>query len=302
MPTPQKGIFQENSNKFYYLEYTVNFSLPLSKIRNAIKESLSTSSNGVDCIIAFGKRVWTHLQPNWQPDDLKYFETLKGVKDFTIPATQRDLFFWIHSQNHDNNFDLVLKIQEAMSNIAELELDLSGFTYHDSRDLIGFIDGTANPKDDDRQLAAVIPDGYKGAGGSYILSQKWVHNLKAFNQLSEKQQEEVVGRTKADSIELEGNAMPPDSHVSRTDVKVDGKAMKIYRRSAPYGSATEHGLYFLAFSCEIERFTIQLERMFGTTGDGLYDKIIEYSKPVTSSYWFAPSVEDLEEFLNSEEA
>ncbi len=296
MPTPQKGIFQENSNKFYYLEYKIDYSQPLSNLRSSLKTSLSD----IDCVnivIAFGKRAWNHLQPNWEPNDLINFGTLQGVKDFKIPSTQRDMFFWIHSQNHDDNFDRVLKIQEAMADVATLELDLAGFTYHDSRDLIGFIDGSANPKDEDRLLAAVIPNDQIGVGGSYVLTQKWVHNLKAFNSLSQEQQEKVVGRTKADSIELEGDAMPPDSHVSRTDVKVDGKAMKIYRRSAPYGSAAEHGLYFLSFSCEIERFSIQLERMFGTTEDGLYDKIIEYSKPLTSSYWFAPSAEDLEDII-----
>ena len=297
MATPQKGVFQENSNKYYYLEYKVNFSLPSSKLRNAIRKALSHSSDDVNLVIAFGKQTWNNLQTSWQPEGLMNFETLNGVKEFSIPSTQRDLFFWIHSQNHDDNFDRVLKIQEAMADVATLELDLAGFTYHDSRDLIGFIDGSANPKEGDRQLAAIIPNDQIGAGGSYVLTQKWLHNLKAFNHLSQEQQEKVVGRTKAESIELEGDAMPSDSHVSRTDVKVDGKAMKIYRRSAPYGSATEHGLYFLSFSCEISRLSIQLERMFGATDDGLYDKMIEYSKPITSSYWFAPSSEDLKDLL-----
>jgi putative iron-dependent peroxidase len=297
MRNPQKGIFQEGSNKFYYLEYKINFSLPLPTILNALRKIVSTNLKEVNLVTAFGKQAWNILQPNWQPDELIDFKALKGVKNYKIPSTQLDLFFWIHSQDHNSNFDIVLEIQDKMSDIAVLELDLAGFTYHDSRDLTGFIDGSANPKEDDRQLAGVIPENQIGAGGSYVLTQKWVHNLKAFNHLSTQQQEKVVGRTKEDSIELEGDEMPLDSHVSRTDVKVDGKAMKIYRRSAPYGSVTEHGLYFLSFACEIARFKIQLERMFGITEDGLYDKIIEYSKPLTSSYWFAPSIEDLEDLL-----
>ena len=88
--------------------------------------------------------------------------------------------------------------------------------------------------------------------------------------------------------------MPPDSHVSRTDVKVDGVAMKILRHSSPYGSAAEHGLYFVAFACEQRRFQIQLDRMFGVSGDGLHDQLVEYSHAVTGSYWFAPSAEELE--------
>lgn len=297
MMSPQAGIFQESSNKFYHLEYKVDFSVPVAKLLNAINKSVSINSDDVCLVVAFGKDAWNKLQPNWAPSELRSFESLKGVKNFTIPSTQRDVFFWIHGQDHNNNFDVVLEIQQAMTDVAELKLDLAGFTYHDSRDLIGFIDGTANPKDDARQLAGVIPNNQIGAGGSYVLTQKWVHDLQAFNHLSQEQQEKVIGRTKEDSIELEGDAMPVDSHVSRTDVKVDGKAMKIYRRSAPYGSAIEHGLYFLSFSCEIERFSIQLERMFGTSADGKHDKLIEFSKPLTSSYWFAPSSESLQELI-----
>ena len=108
-----------------------------------------------------------------------------------------------------------------------LKLDLAGFQYLDSRDLIGFIDGTANPKEDKAREAALIPEGQTGAGGSFVLSQQWVHNLPAFNSLSQSEQERVVGRTKPDSVELEGDAMPPTSHVSRTDYKENGKALKI---------------------------------------------------------------------------
>ncbi|WP_108650200.1 Dyp-type peroxidase [Dongshaea marina] len=297
MSSPQQGIFQEGSNQFYHLEYRIDRSVPGETIRSVLKQALSSSSSDVQLVCAFGRWLWDQLQPGWAPADLQDFQTLKGVDDFCIPSTQRDLLIWLHGTSHDENLETVLKIQELMGEVAELELDLPGFTYRDSRDLTGFIDGTANPKEDQRQLAALIPAGLPGAGGSYVLTQKWVHNLKAFHQLSEQQQERVIGRTKKDSIELEGDAMPANSHVSRTDVKVDGKAMKIYRRSAPYGTATENGLYFLSFACEIERFSVQLERMFGTSGDGLHDALIHYSRPVTSAYWFAPSAGDLQALL-----
>ncbi len=103
----------------------------------------------------------------------------------------------------------------------------------------------------------------------------------------------MVGRTKVEDVELEGEAMPPDSHVSRTDSEEDGVALKIYRRSAPYGTVSEHGLYFVAFACDPHRFDVQLRRMYGLTGDGLSDRLIEYSRAVTSAYWFAPGSDDL---------
>ncbi|OUR71838.1 hypothetical protein A9Q78_08460 [Methylophaga sp. 41_12_T18] len=297
MTKPQPAIFQENSTKFYSLEYSLDLSLPLATLKSAISKSLSNTSS-VSIVIAFGKQAWNKLQPDWQPESLIDFEALQGVDGYSIPSTQRDLFFWIHSENHDDNLDCVLKVQQALAGVAKLQLELPGFTYHDSRDLTGFVDGSANPKGGDQQLAALIPAGQPGEGGSYILTQKWLHDLASFNQLPQDQQEKIIGRTKPDSIELEGDAMPADSHVSRTDVKVDGRAMKIYRRSAPYGSATEQGLYFLSFACEIKRFSIQLERMFGTTDDGLHDRLIEYSTPLTSSYWFAPSQQDLDDLLH----
>ncbi|MAC48605.1 MAG: hypothetical protein CMI12_17445 [Oceanospirillum sp.] len=298
MLKPQSAIFQENSNQFYHLEYQLDPSYSAEKIIPALQHALTKQSDQINLVVAFGKRLWQQLNPTWTPVELEEFTTLTSPQGHTAPATQRDLLIWIHSLSHDNNFDQVLHIQNALSGIAELKLDLPGFTYHDSRDLIGFVDGTANPKEDQRQLAAVIPEGQVGAGGCYVLSQKWVHKLNDFNQLPVEKQEKVVGRTKEDDIELEGDAMPADSHVSRTDVKVDGKAMKIYRRSAPYGSATESGLYFLSFACELERFSIQLKRMYGLTEDGITDKLIDFSDAVSSSYWFAPSEQDLARILN----
>ena len=107
------------------------------------------------------------------------------------------------------------------------------------------------------------------------------------------EQEGVVGRTKAGSVELEGDAMPATSHVSRTDVKIDGVAQAIYRRSQPFGTAAAHGLHFVAFACDPHRVGIQLERMFGTSGDGLHDRLVEFSRATTGSYWMVPNEDDL---------
>lgn len=293
----QNSIFCETSTRFYYLEYSLNDANTTDVIKQAIKTSLNKVTSGMNLVVCFGQHAWNKLNPDWQPKDLKSFETLNGVKGFSMESTQADVFFWIHSLNHGDNFDQVLAIQAQMEKVAELKLDLVGFNYHNNRDLIGFEDGTANPKEDDRMLAALIPKGEIGAGGSYVLSQKWVHDLKAFNALPLQQQEQVVGRTKNLNIELEGDDMPIDSHISRTDLTIDGQAMKIYRRSDPYGNATEHGLYFLAFACEHRRLSSQLESMLGMTDDGIHDRLIEFSKATTSSYWFAPSSEDLQKIL-----
>jgi putative iron-dependent peroxidase len=293
----QQSIFNEKSTKFYYLEYQFKANQSVEAIKSVINKVLKPIHNDVNIVLAFGMKAWNKLNPAWQPADLCSFQNLIGVDNYSMLSTQHDILFWIHSKNHDQNFDQVLAIQNSMQSIANLQLDLAGFNYHKNLDLIGFEDGTANPKNDDRQKTAVIPTGKIGAGGSYVLSQKWLHDLTAFNQLTIEQQEKIIGRTKLENIELEGEAMPVDSHISRTDVKVDGQSMEIYRRSDPYGNATEHGLYFLAFSCEMRRFHIQLERMLGITDDGIHDKLIEFSKAITSSYWFAPSQKDLQHML-----
>ena len=291
---PQAGIFSEGRTDFYYLEYQLQPDAATDDVRRAIASALAIQGESTaETVIAFGKDAWDRVNPAWRPEGLRDFSTLSGVDGCSVPSTQRDLLFWIQSQRRDVNMQVALAIHSFMRSVGELKLDLAGFQYLDSRDLIGFIDGTANPKEEKAREAALIPEGQTGAGGSFVLSQQWVHNLPAFNSLSHSEQERVVGRTKPDSIELEGDAMPPTSHVSRTDYKENGKALKIVRRSAPYGTVREHGLYFLAFSCELYRFQVLLERMFGVAGDGVSDHLIRYSQPVTSSYWFAPSREAL---------
>ncbi len=294
MSHPQPAIFTEGCRSHYALEYVIAGSGP-SKVREAVKAALDGAAKLADVLVtvAFGPDLWKSLAGENAPNEFRHFQAIGDE----VPATGGDIFFWLQGPAPDVVFEAVLAIQTAMSSVADVFVDQAGFVYKDSRDLTGFVDGSANPKDDNRQLAALIQKGKKGAGGAFVLTQKWVHNLSAFNRLPQAEQEGVIGRTKPDSIELEDEAMPATSHVSRTDVKVDGVAQKIYRRSFPYGSAKEHGLYFMAFGCELSRFQIQLDRMFGVTKDGLRDRITEFSKPVTGAYWFAPSVEGLERAL-----
>ncbi|PAJ76111.1 hypothetical protein CJF42_01095 [Pseudoalteromonas sp. NBT06-2] len=296
MSIPQPGIFVETSNQFYFLEYQINHGLPLAEIKQQLAKALDIA-NDVNIVIAFGKSLINKLEASSISLELEEFKTIKGVKEFCAKGTQRDVLFWIHSQNIGKNFDAMMTIHNSMKSISIAALDLHGFTYHDDRDLIGFVDGSANPKLPEQHQVALIPQGKEYAGGSYMLTQKWCHNLPKFNKMPITEQEQVVGRTKIDSIELEGNDMPINSHVSRTDVKVNGEAMKIYRRSAPFGNTSESGLYFLSFACEMQRFTSQLNRMYGLTDDGIHDKLIEFSSAQTGSYWFAPSMDDLKRII-----
>ena len=293
MTTPQNGIFIEGSRHHHFLEYSFNPEFNRQLLVGAITATHRVAdASFCNLVIAFGPDAWQQLAPQKMPDGLRDFQPINGPKH-NAPATQRDLMIWIHGEHHDDVLDLAMAAHAAMTGIGTTELDIPGYIYHDARDLTGFIDGTANPKEDARMEAALVPAGQPGAGGAFVLSQRWVHDLSSFNHLSIEDQQCVIGRTKPDSIELEGDAMPAWSHVSRTDVKIDGVAQKIYRRSAPYGTPTEHGLYFLGFACDLQRFQVQLDRMFGVCGDSEYDHLIDYSHAVTGSYWFAPSAHDL---------
>lgn len=168
-----------------------------------------------------------------------------------------------------------------------------GFRWVEDRDLSGFVDGTENPAGDAiRRDVAVIKDGVD-AGGSYVLVQRWEHNLKQLNRMSVGDQEMMIGRTKEANEEIDGDDRPVTSHLTRVDLKEDGKGLKIVRQSLPYGTASgTHGLYFCAYCARLYNIEQQLLSMFGDA-DGKRDAMLRFTKPVTGGYYFAPSVERL---------
>ena len=298
MRTPQTGIFREATAHHHYLEYAVGGE------PQTLKSALCAGLEGAwmskgSVVVAFGRRAWSMLAPEEVPAKLADFQEMRGYAGTRVPSTQSDVFFWIQSDRIDFATDSALVIDSALASVGRRLLEERGFMYHKSRDLTGFEDGTANPKGTRRLDAALIPEGEIGAGGSYALGQTWVHDLAKFAALPVAEQERVIGRTKADSIELGGDAMPRDSHVSRTDVELHGVAQKIWRRSAPFGGAGRHGLFFLAFACDPGRFDIQLRRMYGLADDGLHDRLTEFSVPVSASYWFVPSEQALARALGT---
>lgn len=294
----QLGLFSEPIRSAHYLEYKLTSKTETASIIEACRLSLNFET---DCFIniAFGAIAWDQLNTKWRPEDLISFTQLEGENGYNMPSNQSDIFFWIHGDDQGEVINAMLHVNAHMKKIAETILDISGFKNKQSRDLTGFVDGTENPTGDVRLQACLIPEDKLGSGGSYVFTQEWQHNLSKFNSLSINEQEKVIGRTKVTDEELEGDDNPPTSHVSRTDAKVDGIPMKIFRRSTPYGNASDHGLYFLAFASELRRIKIQLDRMLGNTNDGYSDHLMQYSTPKSGAYWFMPSKKDLQELLNT---
>ena len=294
----QEGLFVEPFNSAHYIEYSLNKGIKKQDILNACNSSLK---HNLDCFIniAFGASTWDSINPDWRPKDLVPFTQLDGNNGYSMPSNQSDIFFWIHGNDQGEVMHALLHVNKCMKPIADIALEVNGFKDKENRDLTGFVDGTENPEGNVRLQACLIPEGETGAGGSYVFTQQWQHNLEKFNQLSITEQEQVIGRTKLTDEELEGDDNPPTSHVSRTDAKVDGVPMKIFRRSTPYANANDHGLYFLSFASELRRITVQLNRMLGNTDDGYSDHIMNFSTPKSGAFWFMPSKNDLKQFLEN---
>lgn len=286
----QKGIIKEGNEHCVFIEGITTDSCSKQDLLNIVN---TVNKSELDIVLAFGKQAWELIQPNWTPIKLKDFKTLSGKNGYSMPSSQADVLIWAHTDSKSKLFDFTETIKEALKGNIKITINQEGFAYKTNRDLIGFVDGTGNPKEEKIISAAVVPDNEIGAGGSYVFTQQWNHNLKAFNKETVHSQEKIIGRTKVEDIELEGDAMPKNSHVSKTDLKVDGQAMKIYRRSYPFANANENGLYFLAFTCDPMRVDVQLDSMLGNSDDNTPDRLMEFSTPVTGSYYFAPSQEDL---------
>jgi putative iron-dependent peroxidase len=300
MRGPQPGIFGEGTSAHLHLEWMIRPAAGTDDVRRALCLALGLAEEtvtvgGVNVVVGFGANTWERLS-NVRPRELAPFTAIDGDKR-RAPATQADLWLWLHGSSSDVLFDNALEASRALSTVADVTLEQFGYRYRDSRDITGFIDGTENPPSWDAYDVALIPDGEPGAGGAYALTQRWIHDLERFDQLSVAEQQGVIGRTKPDSIELDDDAKPPTAHIARVVIEEDGEELEIYRRSVPYFGTVEHGLHFVAFSAERRRFDLMLARMFGVAGDDLHDRLTDFSRPVTGSYWFVPALEDLEAAL-----
>ena len=293
MDRHQPGIFVDDSSHHIFLEFAVPDPIAKLPCRTLVERPMEAGWE----VVGFGPGLIAGLADTSLPPGMRGFSAVPGIEGFAAPATQHDLFVWLHGNKRDELFVRAIGWRDALADVAKIAREDHGFRFRDSRDLTGFVDGTANPKAHARLDAALIGAG-EHAGGSFVLAQRWVHDLTGFGALAVADQERVIGRTKPDSVELTGDAMPPDSHVARTDIERDGKAVKIYRRSAPAGGIRDPGLYFLAFSANLDRFDWLLQSMFGLSGDGRRDRLLGFSRPVSGSYFYAPPVDRLRECLD----
>lgn len=291
----QSGILLEHRRFAIYLEAMVEGDI--DAIRHGSQQFLQQLTGlqqrypdaGLGAVIAFGNGLWNDLCAGRSSAELKDFQPLgKGM----APATQRDMLIHIQSLRHDVNFSVAQAALAAFGSAIRVAEETHGFRWTEDRDLSGFVDGTENPQGEQRQAVAIIASG-DNAGGSYVFSQRWQHNLAMFNRLPVAKQQQIIGRTKESNEELEGEARPATSHVARVDLKENGKGLKILRQSLPYGTASgTNGLFFLSYCATLYNIEQQLLSMFGET-DGKFDAMLRFTRPVSGSYFYAPSLTQL---------
>jgi porphyrinogen peroxidase len=287
---PQSGIFALGTASHAYLEFDLvagqqedNLVAAISSLREP-----RTTMGGVNLVAGFRPELWRDAAPDKAPADVEGFnEDLVGIDGFVMPATQHDAVLWLSGSAYDVIFDVARAAIAELQGLATVADETSSWPYRHDRDLTGFIDGSENPTLVDAPELVLIPDGSPGAGGTILLLQKWVHDAAAWESLPVATQEQVIGRTKPDSVELEDKA--PDSHVASTDQDRFGK---IFRRNMPFGTVTDHGTVFVGFSSEQRPLSTMLESMAGLAG-GAPDALTRYTHPVTGAYYFVPSAESL---------
>lgn len=248
--------------------------------------------------VAFGPALWSKLHDQ-APEGFKQLDPIHG--SFHMPVVPADVLIHIAAARTDICFALSQSLFDGIADKIELLDERVCFRFFDGRDLTGFIDGTENPQfpDDRAETALLGDDANIFADGSFIFAQRYVHDLEKWKRLKVDAQEHVMGRSKLESIEMDDDEKPDNAHIARTVIEdEEGEELEILRHSLPYGDGKgDQGLFFIAYTKDLTRIDRMLLRMFGTSGDGIHDRLLHFVTPVDGAYFFAPNEELLEEVL-----
>ena len=252
---------------------------------------------GLSCVVGFGSDAWDRLFGPPRPAKLHPFREIRAGAARHAVSTPGDLLFHIRAKRMDLCFELATQIMARIGGAVSPVDEVQGFRYFDDRDLIGFVDGTENPRGETAIDAVLIGEEDAAfAGGSYVIVQKYLHNLNAWNALSTEAQERIIGRTKLSDIELDDSIKPTSAHNALTTIVEDGKEIKILRDNMPFGRASmgEFGTYFIGYSRSPSTIEQMLENMFIGRPPGNYDRLLDFSLAVTGNLFFVPSATFLE--------
>jgi len=250
----------------------------------------------LSCVMGIGSHAWDKLFGDPRPAELHPFREIRSGPRHAV-STPGDLLFHIRAKRMDLCFEMATQIMARLGDAVSTVDEVHGFRYFDDRDLLGFVDGTENPRGEAVIDAAII--GEEDAvfvGGSYVIVQKYLHDLDGWNALSTEAQERIIGRTKLSDVELDDSIKPTSAHNALTTITENGKEFQIVRDNMPFGRAGsgEFGTYFIGY-CRTPRVTEQMiENMFVGRPPGNYDRLLDFSRAVTGTLFFVPSATFLE--------
>ncbi|MEY9872532.1 putative iron-dependent peroxidase [Streptacidiphilus sp. MAP12-33] len=254
-------------------------------------------ADGLTCVVGIGSQAWDRLFEGPRPRELHPFSALAG-QVHRAPATPGDLFFHIRAQRMDLCFELARLITQRLGDAVTVVDEVHGFKYFDERDLLGFVDGSENPEDQAADAAVYVTDEDPGfRGGSYVILQKYLHDMDAWAKLTTEEQERAIGRSKASNVEMPDDVKPANSHVAlNTIVEADGRQRQILRENMPFGAVGrgEFGTCFIGYARTPSVTERMLRNMFLGDPPGNTDRILDFSTPVTGCLFFVPSAEFLD--------
>ncbi|MGZ4299715.1 MAG: Dyp-type peroxidase [Solirubrobacteraceae bacterium] len=250
------------------------------------------------CVTGIGASLWDRLFGTPRPAELHPLPEIAGDRHVSV-STPGDLLFPIRACRLDLCFELAQRLTEALEGHARVIDEVHGFRSFDERDLLGFVDGTENPEGGAAQTAALIAEeDPEFAGGSYVVVQKYVHDLKGWDALGVEAQEQAVGRTKLSNLELADDVKPPNSHVALTVIEdEDGEELQILRYNMPFGrvGTREFGTYFIGYARTPAVIEKMLTNMFIGNPPGTTDRLLDFSTAVTGTLFFVPNSDFLDE-------
>jgi putative iron-dependent peroxidase len=253
--------------------------------------------SGLTLVTGIGADAWDRLFAGPRPAELHPFKELQGERHRAV-STPGDLLFHIRSAQTDVCFELAAQIMERLAGSVAVIDEVHGFKYFDDRDLLGFVDGTENPTGPAATAAVVVGDEDREfVGSSYVIVQKYLHDMAAWNHLSVEAQEGVIGRRKLSNIELSDDAKPSNSHVAlNTIVDPDGTQRQILRDNMAFGTIGQgqFGTYFIGYAATPSVIERMLENMFIGNPPGNYDRVLDFSRAVTGSLFFVPTADFLD--------
>jgi putative iron-dependent peroxidase len=261
------------------------------------------------CVTSFGMEAWDRLAPGRlagtsRPAGLHPFREIRAGSRHAV-ATPGDVLFHIRAARMDLCFELATQIVRRLGSAVTVADEVHGFRYFDERDVIGFVDGTENPVGQAAARATIIgAEEPAFAGGSYVIVQKYLHDLDAWDAIPVEQQERIIGRTKLSDIELDDSVKPGYAHNALTTIVEDGEERQILRDNMPFGApgSGEYGTYFIGYARTPAVTEQMLTNMFAGSPEGNYDRLLDVSTAVTGSLFFVPSADLLESLADEEPA